>query len=168
MDAGYEAAAEGLAYDMDKDGMQVISEALDVACDGKPVTSPVVGILKDEPGKGMVCAGNFTMPFDLIPFTPAQFKYVVDIEYTTKDAQSCIYTSTGGNSGFRYVLIRQRSVAKVTVRNILTGEAVGSRDIYGSMSACPESYTFYSQTQTLPGEWVRDEDIASWLKQVFK
>jgi tetratricopeptide (TPR) repeat protein len=168
VDAGYEAAAQGLAYDSENDGTQVISETLGTACAGKPVTSPVVGILKEGPGKGMVCTGSFTMPADLMPFTPAQFKYVVDIEYTTKDGQSCIYTPTGGNSGFRYVLIRQRNIAKVTVRNILTGEVVGSRDINGAMSVCPASYSFSSQTETLPGELVRDEDIASWLKQVFK
>jgi tetratricopeptide (TPR) repeat protein len=168
VDEGYDAAVQGLAYDSEEDGTQVISETQEAACAGKPVESPAVAILKEGPGKGVVCTDNFTMPADLMPLTPAQFKYVVEVEYITKDGQSCIYTPTGGNSGFRYVLIRQRNIAKVTVRNILTGEVVGSSDINGAMSVCPASYTFSSQTETLSGERVKDEDIASWLKQVFK
>ena len=43
VDAGYEEFVQGLAYDTDKDGSPVISEALETACAGQPATSPAVG-----------------------------------------------------------------------------------------------------------------------------
>ncbi len=167
VDAGYEDAVQGLAYDTDKDGSQVISEALETACAGQPATSPAVGILKDGPGKGLVCGGNYSMPSDLIPFTPAQFKYVVGIEYTTTDIQSCPYISTGG--GGTYTLIRQRNVAKVTIYSVLTGKVINTRAINGpAPESCPEWRSFSSRTETTIGDWVDDADIASWLKQAFR
>lgn len=167
IDMGYKDATQGLAYDTKKDGEQAIAEAYTTACAGQPVKSPAVGILKDGPGKGMVCTFNFTMPVDLVPYMPAQFKYVIDVEYTTSDIQSCSYTGRG--DPMVYKLIRQRNVTKVVVRNILTGKQINARNFSGpNPESCPSTRTFYSQTERILGALANEDDIAKWLKQVFK
>lgn len=167
IDMGYMAATQSLAYDMKKDGEQAIVEAYITACAGQPVTSPAIGIYKNGPGKGKVCSGNFTMPVDLIPFMPAQFRYVIDVEFTTSDIQTCSYTGRG--DPMVYKLIRQRNVTKVVVRNILTGKQINARNFSGpNPESCPSTRTFYSQTETVLGNLADEDEIAKWLKQVFK
>ncbi len=161
VDAGYKDAVQGLATDTGTDGARVISEALETACALQPAVSPAVGILKDIPDKAMVCGGSLSMPTELMPSMPGEFKYVVSINADTIQYSTCPYS--GGHT-----LVLQINVATVTVYSTVTGRGTNSHTFRGSAPSCPYVHTFFSQTDYWAGPNVENDEIVSWLKAIFK
>jgi tetratricopeptide (TPR) repeat protein len=162
VDAGYNNAIQGLATDTGKDGIQVISEALITACAGQPAASPTVGVLKDTPAKMMACSdSHLSIPTELRPSTPGEFKYAVSIAYSWKFVNFCLYN--GGN-----MLVFERNMAEVTIFNAVTGTEFRHLTLYGSSPeiSCPSVY--YGNFDPVRGSQVNSDDILTKVREIFQ
>jgi hypothetical protein len=124
-----------------------------------------VGILKDTPGKAMLCRNSSLstlrsipiIPTEFKPSMPGEFKYVVYIKEYADMFLPCLYT--GGLTG-----ATKRKNAEITVYSAVTGSVVDSHTFKGAIISCPQ----YSNG---PFETTYNElhnDIFNWLEDIFK
>ncbi len=128
---------------------QILDEAIAIACQGKPATSPEVGSSTDQPGAGL-CPGvdKIMLPQEWIANTAGNLRYVIDIEMGVTPDRSCAY-----EGGFTVRL--QRPFQKIVVYNSMTGAVVQQLKISGPDSYCPPVFKV-GGSNDLTG------DYASW------
>ena len=161
-DEGYSEALWGLSQDRTGEGKQVLDEALPGVCEGKPASSPAVGLAEDEPGKALFEGSAFKLPSDLKASSPGHFRYAICMEDGTSVLQRCPYT--GGHT-----LVRQRKWWRVRVRDTRTARVVADRTFYGSSpAACPFSRAFWSTVDYSTGNAPSTNQVIDWLQGVVR
>jgi hypothetical protein len=159
---GYQDALLGLSQDSTGDGLTILNEALAQACDAKLVTSPAVGLAKDEAGRALVCKSAFTLPTDLRALKPGHFMYVITREEGQSEIQRCPYTNN-------HTLVRVRYWWKITVTNVLTGKVFARQTFYGTSPAtCPYQRFFFSFIDYEYGGKPVVADVIAWLKGTLR
>jgi tetratricopeptide (TPR) repeat protein len=158
---GYQQALWGLSQDEGSEGEQVMVKALNEVCDGDPASSPAVGLLEDEPGKGLACDSMYTLPSDLQAEYPGHLQYVVSRKEGAKTVQTCNYTQG-------HTLYRKQITWTITVRETVAGNFF-PKTFYGSMPpACQQTETFYGKTKSKFGSDPSTEEINDWLELVME
>lgn len=171
VDNGYQIALQGLANDDGIEGQQIIAETLASVCGGKRATSPSIGILNEQPARGLACDALFDFPVEWQAKTPGSLQFIIRVSYSYVDEQICYYSKDGTVSPGEstYELVVQSEEATVTVYNAETGGRIDS-ETFSSPSnfQCPDQREFSGLTEHVSGEKTKEQDILDWLGKYFE
>jgi alpha-glucoside transport system substrate-binding protein len=159
---GYNEALGALSQDTEKGGQALIKETWAMVCDGKPTTSPAIGILDNEPGLAWYDDYQFNLPDNSRAVKPGHFRYAICLEKGKDQVERCSYIPMG-------TVIRWQQWWEITVRDTLSGEVVERKTFKGSSPpSCPFTENFtYSSTKDIQGRTPEGRDIQNWLARIF-
>jgi len=116
-----------------------IQDILEIACQGKPATSPDVGTSTEQPGVRLCNdSSEFLLPDNWKATTPETLRYVVAVSSTQVQSGSCTYSSTGG---INTTIQLSKPIETILIYDSVTGALIAQREVQGSVSRCPE-YVF--------------------------
>ena len=160
---GYRRAVTSLSQDMNDQGKALLDLAYHQACAFLPTDSPALNMAVDQPGKGLVCNQDYTLPEDLLADKPETFRYVVIFQEGTDLLQTCSYSGV-------YKIYRKRYWWKFTLVDTKTGKIRVEETFYGTFpSGCP-SRAVYSVGQfekTYFGKKPEKSVTEQWLRYWF-
>jgi tetratricopeptide (TPR) repeat protein len=170
-EAEYDEALRRLGQDSGADGQQVMDEAADDVCAGRPADSPAIGMAEDEPPRILFAGKEFTLPGDLRATKPAHARYALCVESDSDVVDRCKYTDPGCYGSFcpiKHILIRKRRWWKVTLFDTRTAQEVSHETFYGSWPpSCPSQriYTFYEESSY--GSYPTADDVFEWVRSLL-
>jgi hypothetical protein len=148
----------------------VMSSTAGEACkNGTPASSSLIG--SDESSMKVYTylpGTSVHLPDALTATTPASMHHVACIETEKRKVQTCPYRSS--STGKLYFLERYIWVWDVVLRDVLTGETIGERQLQGpSPSPCgrTESFTTGRFVKERVGDYP-EEKLSDWLNSVLK
>ncbi len=171
----YDQTLEQLARLSTGDGAQVLQDAFQQACNRKPVVSPAVALLVNEPKLGLLCntVNAFELPDEMKAVFPGHFRYVISFEEGSDVIErKPYYTRFRICYGYctpDYTLIRVQQWVKIDVVDVLTGEVAQTRTFKGPVPRAGEpSETFFSKEKTIQGGLPETSEILAWLKTYLR
>jgi tetratricopeptide (TPR) repeat protein len=138
-----------------------MTAAIAVTCQGQRPDLPIFGLNPEKVRFGL-SHPFIKLPADWAAETPGQLHYVLCINDTDEEIETCHYTNG-------HDLTRMRYLAQVTLYDILTGEAVDSKTIPGAdPRACPATASFVigSANNKFYGPKPAADQVIAWLAQL--
>lgn len=138
-----------------------MTAAITTTCQGQPPELPIFGRDAEKVGFGLLYLG-IQLPAERAAETPGELHYVVCIDDSAEELETCRYT---GN----FYLVRARHRWQVTVYDTPTGDEAGSKTFRGSAPAsCPPRANFRigSTTSISYGSLPSVDEILAWLDLV--
>jgi tetratricopeptide (TPR) repeat protein len=169
LDQNYQSALTGLSQDSGLQGTQIVNESVTLACDGKPATSPAVGLGEATPKAQFCNSSEVSLPSDLYATTPGELKYVLKFDEGV-NSQSC-GTFYGESTGAEYSLTLDQYYWVIIMISTTTGKIVRSNTFYGdSAGGCPDSHSFTigSSGASVSGGFPDESAVIAWLQKVLK
>lgn len=150
------------SQDTGEASVKLIQETWDQVCAGKPASSPVIGVLGEEPPKAWYEGDLFRLAADLKAVKPGHLRYAICVEKGADDVQRCSYIPLG-------TVVRQKQWWRVQVLDVLTGRTISQNKFYGAdPPSCPFTQSFgASKTVYRVGENPPVVVLDLWLKDVL-
>ena len=148
----------------------LMSSTAGEACrNGTPASSPLIGSDESSMKVYTYLPGiPVHLSKELTATTPASMHHVACIETEKRKVQTCPYRSS--STGKLYFLERHIWIWDVTLRDVLTGEIIGEKQLQGpSPSPCGRTENF--STRQFVKERVGDypeEKLNNWLNSILK
>lgn len=160
----YDNTALTVSQDTGALGQKLIREAWDESCKNKPVTSPTVGLVQNEPPKAWFGGNKFRLPDELQAIYPDHFRYAVCFNQGVKQIEYCTYGifSNGGS------VTRQQSWWRIAIWDTSTGKVVDQHTFDGPRpEACPELIEAGSRL-TFTGDEPSTSEVFTWIQAVVQ
>lgn len=159
--AARETILNAYSFSNSPQAMEQLTAAITLACQGERPELPIFGLDTEKIRFGLNNAFA-TLPPDWAAGRPSELHYVLCVDETKEEIQTCKYTGA-------HFLIRMRYIWKITLYDMLTGDASISKSLKGAdPGKCPPfaGFSSISAVSRSFGPRPSVEKIVEWLTQL--